>query len=258
MKIAIIGSGNMGGAIARGLVAGGVCVAGEIVCTARSAESLERISVAVPGVKISSDNARAVAGADFVVLAVKPWLVEEISAQIRESVSDSAAVISVAAGISFERLDAFFARRLAMFRAIPNTAAMLGKSMTFLAAHNASEARVREVVAMFSALGETLVVEESQMAAGTALASCGIAFAMRYAEAAIAGGRALGFDAETAEKIVLRTIAGAVAVLENSSEGVAAEIRRVTTPGGLTERGLKAMTEHDFERAVVAGLEAAK
>lgn len=263
MKIAVIGSGNMGGAIARGLAGKGIVPAAQIICTARTRSTLDALARDVPGVGVSLDNAVAVADADWVFLCVKPWLVEAVCREIRDALPADAAVASVAAGVSLGELERALdgddpTRRRAVFRVMPNTAAVCGESATFVsAAEGAPRERLAELREILDALGETRVVPEAKMAAAAALASCGIAFAMRYVRAACEGGVELGFYPDEAREIVLRTLRGAVAVLERSGAHPEAEIDRVTTPGGVTIRGLNAMEAAGFTNAVVAGLRAA-
>ena len=249
----------MGSAIVRGLLAKQVCNAAEIVCTAKSATTLCALKETFPGVRISDDNASAVSDADLVLLCVKPWLVGNVADEIRACLRDDAMLACVAAGISTEQLEAFFAPAgtRAFFRIMPNTAAACGESMTFISAKNATREQVEIAEKLFGALGKTLLIDEKQMPAGTSLASCGIAFAMRYIRAACEGGVELGFCPEKSREIVLQTLRGAVELLEQSGEHPEAAIDRVTTPGGVTIRGLNVMENAGFTPAVIAGLKAA-
>lgn len=259
MKIAILGCGNMGGAIVRGLLVKQVCCAGEIVCTAKTAETLSALELNFPGLGVSPDNAVAVEGADLVLICVKPWLIEKVVEAIRDRIPANAIVASVAAGVSLEQLETFFgsAGTRALFRVMPNTAAACGESMTFFAAKNASDAQIECMKNILNALGKTALIEEKQMAAATALASCGIAFAMRYIRAACEGGVELGFCPGASREFVLQTLRGAVELLEQNGEHPEAAIDRVTTPGGVTIRGLNAMEAAGFTPAVIAGLKVA-
>lgn len=248
----------MGGAIVRGLLAKKVCRPDEIVCTAKTRETLSALSKNFPGIGVSVDNALAVKDADFVLLCVKPRLVEKLAEAIREHVPASAMIASVAAGVSLEQLETFFAfaGTRAFFRVMPNTAAACCESMTFIASKNADDAQIGIVRGLFDAVGKTALIDERQMPAGTALASCGIAFAMRYIRAACEGGIELGFYPEASREFVLQTLRGAVELLEQSGEHPEAAIDRVTTPGGVTIRGLNAMENAGFTPAVIAGLKA--
>lgn len=259
-KFAIIGAGNMGGALARGLISRGVCSADEIVCTAKSGATLERIAADVPGIGTSKDNRAAVESAETVVLAVKPRLAESV---LRDEIgapalASAGALVSVAAGVSLARLRAAAGvPALPIFVAIPNTAIAVAQSMTFVAADDvADEAARARVLGVFSRLGKAVLVPEAQLAAGTAVASCGIAFAMRYARASTEGGVELGLRSDVALEAVLQTMKGAAELLAAGGEHPESAIDKVTTPGGITIRGLNAMEEGGFSASVVRGLRA--
>lgn len=257
-KIAVIGAGSMGGAIARGAVSAGFCSAEEIVCTARGATTLEKLAAAVPGIGVSADNRAAAESAEIVVLAVKPWIADAVLEEIRGAfAAGTRTLVSVVAGLPLARLRAAAGTpETPVFVAIPNTAAAVAQSMTFIASDGAPEAAARRVEALFSALGKAVFVPEAQLAAGTALASCGIAFAMRYVRASMQGGVELGLSAALAREAALQTLKGAAELLAATGEHPESAVDKVTTPGGLTIRGLNAMEESGFSAAVVRGLRA--
>lgn len=252
MKITIIGAGNMGGAIARALAVGTYFTPSDITCTARSASTLEKYD---KGFNLTTDNHKAVAGADIVLFAVKPWLMEEVVRDVAPYMDmDKQIVASVAAGITFSQLSEWLGGNPAMFRIIPNTAVEVGSGVTFISSCNASEQTRAMIFDMFSQMGCAFEVEEDMMAAGTALASCGIAYAMKYIQASVSGGVSLGFDEEQARKIVEYTVKGAAELLLATGNPPQVEIDKVTTPGGLTQRGLAAMEDAGFSAAVCNGL----
>lgn len=263
MKIAILGAGNMGGAIACGLVRSGKFRAEDIVCTARTASTLERLRTQCPEVRTTTDNAAAVRGAAVVVLAVKPWLTEPLIREIGRAIDpDRQSVVSVAAGVSLSQLSEWLtfdrAAQPALFRAIPNTAIAVRQSMTFVASRGADADRMEQVLSIFRELGETMLVEEPMLETGMILASCGIAFALRYVRAAVEGGVELGCPAQQATHIVAATLRGAAELLLQRGDHPEAEIDRVTTPGGITVRGLNEMERAGFSSAVIRGLKACR
>jgi pyrroline-5-carboxylate reductase len=144
----------------------------------------------------------------------------------------------------------------ALFLAIPNIAIAHLCSMTFLVPVVSSDERTAQAKAMFDAMGRTLIVEERLLAAGTTLASCGLAYAMRYVRAAAEGGVELGFYPDQALSVVLQTVRGAVELLQASGEHPEAAIDKVTTPGGVTIKGLNEMEHAGFTSAVIRGLKA--
>lgn len=254
MKITIIGAGNMGGAIARALAKDPSLSPSDITCTARSAETLSRFD---DGFVLTTDNHLAVREADIIMFAVKPWLMEEVVRDVAPFISpDRQIVASVAAGVTFCQLAQWLDASPTMFRIIPNTAVEVGSGVTFISSCNASVAQRSLFIDMFSRMGYALEVEESAMAAGTALASCGIAYAMKYIQASAAGGQELGFSAEQACRIVEYTVKGAAELLLATGNAPQTEIDKVTTPGGMTQKGLAAMEQAGFSEAVAEGLTA--
>ncbi len=253
----------MGGAIACGLAQGGMFHTEDIVCTARTEATLERLRTQYPGLRTTTDNAVAVRDASIVVLAVKPWLTEQLIREIRREIDpDRQSVVSVAAGVSLaqlaEWLTADSAAQPALFRAIPNTAIAVRHSMTFVAAQGADAAGIEQVTGIFRELGEVMLVDEPMLETGMILASCGIAFALRYVRASAEGGVELGCPAQQATRIVAATLKGAAELLLQRGEHPEAEIDRVTTPGGITVRGLNEMEHAGFTSAVIRGLKACK
>ena len=261
MKLAIIGTGNMGGAIARGLIAAGSWQAGNLICTAGSNAGLARIQATLPGVQTTRDNRQAASEADIILLAVKPWLMREVIEEIRPALNFSRhIIISVAAGISLREMEQHLAAptQPVLFRAMPNTAVAVLDGVTFICQQNATEEQTSMVDRLFGALGYTVVTDEQHLAAGTALASCGIAFAMRYIRAAMEGGVELGFRPEEAARIVEHTVHGAASLLLQSGMHPEVAIDQVTTAGGITIRGLNAMERSGFTAAVIDGLKASR
>ncbi|MDR2467309.1 MAG: pyrroline-5-carboxylate reductase [Prevotellaceae bacterium] len=263
MKITVIGAGNMGGAIVEGAIKRSAVEAANVTVSDPSPQLAERLAREGVKVKYCAVNADAVAGADLIIVAVKPWTVEQVGREIAPFIDGSRqAIVSIAAGVAFARLEEFFSdgrqTTAGLFRVIPNTAIATGKSVTFVASRNASAKHAEQVRELFGALGAVFDIDESEMTACTALASSGIAYALRYVEAAVRGGEALGIDAARALEIVRKTVEGATSLLEAGGKFPDAEIAKVTTPGGITLKGLEAMERGGFSQSVVAGLMATK
>ncbi|MDR0509899.1 MAG: pyrroline-5-carboxylate reductase, partial [Rikenellaceae bacterium] len=143
-----------------------------------------------------------------------------------------------------------------IFRVIPNTAIALGQSATFICHRGASATHTAAVEGLFGKMGLVFPVEEAQMTAVTALSSCGIAYALRYLDAAARGGVEMGLDSSQSLEIVIQTMRGALKLLEVNRSQPQAEIDRVTTPGGITIKGLEAMERSGFSPAVIEGIKA--
>jgi len=248
----------MGGAIAEGLLESGF-PAGSLTLSNRSAGKLERF--AERGARTTTDNRNAVLGADTVILAVKPWLVGDVIDGIRDSLDYSTQrIISVAAGIKGEKLLSMLAKADGStpraYTVIPNTAIAVGCSTTFVVPVQSTDADLEAVRELFGRCGEVFVIDEAHLSAATSLSSCGIAYAMRYIRAASEGGVEVGFKAAEAEKIVLQTVKGAVSLLQATGKHPEEEIDKVTTPGGLTIKGLNEMEHAGFTSAVIRGIKA--
>ena len=250
IKISIIGAGNIGGATALGLSG-----SAEVTATARTEETLKRLQG--KGIRTTTDNRDAVKGADIIIFAVKPWLMEGVVSELLPCIDTaSQTIVSMAPGVSSEDFLRWLGPGARLAYAIPNTAIEVRESMTFIAPVTTDEKTTRELVELFSCAGKALEVPQRLLLAGTSLASCGIAYALRYIHAAAQGGVELGFFADEAAEIVAQTVKGAAALLDAHASHPEAEIDKVTTPGGLTIRGLNAMEAAGFTNAVIRGLKA--
>ncbi len=259
MKIAIIGAGAMGGAMADGFIKSGAVKPADISVANPTAQKLEHF--ALQGASVTTDNKTAAEGADIVVIAVKPWLVEQVVNELKPVLNYTRqTIITVAAGISGSQFTAWLKKDDAVpqtFIVIPNTAIAVLASMTFIVPVNATADTTATIKALFDNVGQAMVTDERHLSAGMTLASCGIAYAMRYVRAAAEGGVELGFKADMAKDIVLQTMKGAVELLQANGNHPEAEIDKVCTPGGLTIRGLNEMEHAGFTSAVIRGLKAA-
>ena len=261
----------MGGALACGLVRKGDFPSGDLTVTARHAASLKKFSSL--GIRTSLDNAEATAEAEKVFIAVKPWQIAEVAAQIApvsgngQSKADGAKkhIVSIAPGISPEDLKRLFGQDAAISYAIPNTAAKNGESMTFVSHVSATAEMRKSLEELLERVGKVSVVPTEQLLAGTAAASCGIAYALRYISAASEGALQAGLEPEVATGAIVQTVKGAVSLMEKGSGKASsggsmpdpeAEIDKVTTPGGMTLRGLAAMEQAGFSDAVRKGIAA--
>ena len=256
MKVTIIGAGNMGGSAAVGFASRGVLPGADITVTARHAASLERFRQF--GIRTSTDNVSAVRDASLVICAVKPWQMEGVVKEIAPALDyGRQLVVSFAPGVTPAQLREWLDRGgkvPSIAYVIPNTAIEIGESMTYISPVTASEADTARLKDLFDRVGKSLVVPADQMLNGTSLASCGIAYAMRYISASAEGGLQLGLDAEEVGGAVCQTVRGAAALVEAKGFRPEQEIDRVTTPNGLTIRGLNAMEEAGFSEAVIRGV----
>ena len=252
MKITIIGGGNMGGAIARGLINSGYASATDVVVADQSDVVLN--AFAALGCPTTKDNGSAVANADVVIMAVKPWIVPIVCTSIKDTLKPQTPLACVAAGVEFKDIIEFLGRDKSLVRVMPNTAAEIRESVTFLSMHNTTDAECELMKEIFGQIGMVFVVDESMMGAATAVGGCGTAYVLRYIRAASEAAVALGFRADEATRIVAQTVKGAAQLLLDNNSHPEVEIDKVTTPGGWTIKGLNAMEHAGFTSAVIKGI----
>ena len=259
MKISIIGAGAMGGAIAEGLIKGDY-IQNEDICVSDPARQT-RDKFANMGITATPSNQLAAQGANIVCVVVKPWLVEQVLKSIKDVLDyDKQTLVVVAAGVKSESIKEWMSKdgkMIPLFLVIPNIAIAQLQSMTFIVPSVATESQhTEQVKTLFDTMGKTIITDEQHLAAGTTLASCGIAYAMRYVRAASEGGVELGFKADDAKQIVMQTMKGAVELLQATGLHPEVAIDLVTTPGGVTIKGLNEMEHSGFTSSVIKGLKA--
>lgn len=251
----------MGGAVARGLARGAKVATSDIYVSNPSTAKLETLKSEHPEINTTTNNCEAAAAADIVILAVKPWKVEQVIDELKPHLDyKRQAIASMVGGLGIGQLSEWLDKGdgglPATYIIIPNTAIATLSSMTFIASARTTEEQDAELVEVFNELGMAMLVDEGLIPAGTSLASCGIAYALRYIRAAMEGGVELGMRADDAKRIVMQALRGAVDILEANDSHPEAEIDRVTTPGGLTIKGLNAMEAAGFTHSVIEGLRA--
>lgn len=251
-KIAIIGGGNLGTAIAEGLLKSKFCKAADIHITKRNTATLK--SLEVKGIHTGSDNAAAIIQSELVILAVKPYQVPEVLNSFKKELTPGHILVSVVTGVLIKDIEAFIKKKLPVFRAMPNTAIAIQESMTCISFTNANEEQTTYVKELFGVLGKVTVINENLMDAATVLGACGTAYAMRYIRANIQGGIEIGFDAVTASLIAAQTVKGAADLLLQKGTHPEQEIDKVTTPKGCTIAGLNEMEHQGFSSSLIKGI----
>ena len=251
-KIAIIGAGNIGAAIARGLAASGRFEPEEIILTRRRPEFLEALRA--EKFSVSPDNRAAVKSADIVILAVGPQEVEAVARQLSPSLSKGQLVISIVSGVTTAQLSSWLKKKVSLVRAMTNTAISIREAMTCLCAAPGSQDALARAKNIFDALGKTMVISEELMLSATALTGCGIAFFLRAIRAASQGGTQIGFHSEEALVLAAQTARGAASLLLGGQGHPESEIDKVTTPRGCTIEGLNEMEHHGFSSAMITGI----
>ncbi|MCC2526009.1 pyrroline-5-carboxylate reductase [Bacillus halotolerans] len=254
-KIGFVGAGSMAEAMINGFLQSGITKPENIYITNRSNEERLNELKEMYGVRPCRDKSEFFTQTDIVVLAFKPKDAAESIDSIRSYMKDQL-VISVLAGLTIETIQHYFGRKLAVIRVMPNTSAAIRKSATgFSVSAEASQDDITAATALLETIGDATLVEEQHLDAVTAIAGSGPAYLYRYIEAMEKAAQTVGLEKETAKKLILQTMAGATDMLRQSGKQPAQLRREITSPGGTTEAGLRALTEARFEEAIIHCIE---
>ncbi|MCC6458539.1 MAG: pyrroline-5-carboxylate reductase [Caldilineaceae bacterium] len=256
-QISFIGSGAMGEAMIKGMVAQGVVTAAQIVASDPVAARREQMESHF-GVKTTSTNLDAVKDADVVVLSVKPQILPKVMAELNGKIPATALILSIVAGVPIAPMQQGLAHER-IVRTMPNTPAQVGKGMTVWVATPAVTPEQRQQTqAILNALGEQVMVEdEHYLDMATGLSGSGPGYVFLLIEALIDAGVQIGFSRADALKIVLQTIDGSVELVRSTGLHPAELKNRVTSPAGTTAAGLFELEQSGVRAAIIRAVEAA-
>ena len=248
-SILLIGCGNMGGAMLTGWLAAGIPASRFTVVDPYLAET-------PAGVKLLRELPQGTF--DGILLGVKPQLLGEVAPQLARLAGSDTVLLSILAGAELDSLAVRFPAARGLVRIMPNLAAAIGKSPIALAQRGLDEAGKAEVTALMTPRGTPEWIDEGLFDAVTALAGSGPAFVYRFIDALAAGATALGLPAAQAERLALAAVEGAGALASASPHSPGELARRVASPGGTTEAGLKTLdADAALARLVAATLKSA-
>jgi pyrroline-5-carboxylate reductase len=254
--LAFIGGGQMAEAIIRGLVTGQVCRPDALYATDPVPVRCDRLKSQF-GVRVGSDNRKAVAWAEVVILAVKPQSFPEVLKEIGTDLSHKM-VISIAAGVTIRAINEQAPVAKRVVRAMPNTPAVVREGMTALAFSGECSAKDQQMArTIFEAVGRVIPVEERLMDAVTGLSGSGPAYVFQAIEALADGGVKMGLPRQTAELLAAQTMLGAAKMVLELGEHPAKLKDRVASPGGTTIAGLHQLEQGGFRATLMGAVEAA-
>ena len=251
MKIAIIGTGNLGSSIAKGLITTNAITT--LYLTKRNVRGLADFE-GYKNVFLTADNTEAIKKSDIIILAVQPAHLEQILIDAQPFLTEKHVLISTITGFSISRIESLVGTGQFIIRAMPNTAIAVGKSMTCLCSNDKGSQRLAVAEAIFNRLGTTISIPEQQMQAATVVCASGVAFWMRLIRATTQAAIQLGFDAEEAQNLAMYTCEGAANLLITSGNHPEQEIDRVTTPNGCTIEGLNEMEHKGLSSSLIQGM----
>jgi pyrroline-5-carboxylate reductase len=251
MKIAIIGTGNLGCSIAKGLITTNAITS--LYLTKRNLASIQDFE-GYKNVYLTTDNQEAVKNSDILIFAVQPAHLEKILVDIQDLLTEKHVLISTITGFSVAKIESIVGQDQFIVRAMPNTAIAVGKSMTCLCSNEQGAARIKIAEAIFNRLGTSIVIPEHLMQAATVVCASGIAFWMRLIRATTQAAIQLGFDAKEAQELAMNTCEGAASLLINTGNHPEQEIDKVTTPKGCTIEGLNEMEHKGLSSSLIQGM----
>jgi pyrroline-5-carboxylate reductase len=255
--IAILGAGQMGEALASGLLRAGVVRPDQIVAAARRSDRAAQLRDAY-GIDVLS-AAQAAAKAETLVIAVKPQDMETLLTEISPVVTRDQLVISVAAGITTGYIGRRLAGDVPVFRVMSNTPVLVDEAMSVISpGPHATEQHLRRAEELLRPVGKVLRIPESQQDAATALSGSGPAYVYFLVEAMVDAGILLGMPRQNALEMVKQAVFGAATMLKDSGEHPVLLREAVTSPGGTTINAIRELERHGVRAAVLAAIEAAR
>ncbi len=252
MKIAVLGTGNLGKSIAKGLITNNALTS--LYLTKRNTEELKKDFEGYKNVTLTTDNIEAVKNSDILIFAVQPAHLEGILYLIKPHLTEKHVLISTITGFEISKIEAQVGEHHSIIRAMPNTAIAVGKSMTCLCSNGPGSKKIQLAESIFNRVGHSITIPESQMQAATVVCASGVAFWMRLIRASTQAAIQLGFDAEEAQALAMYTCEGAASLLVTTGNHPEEEIDRVTTPKGCTIEGLNEMEHKGMSSSLIQGM----
>jgi pyrroline-5-carboxylate reductase len=242
-KLAVLGTGKLGGILLRAYLKQELFSPKRVTATVKHAEKAAAMAKEL-GVSVTTDNRKAVSGADIVLLGVKPQVVGDVLKEIVSELTEKSLVISVAASVPTSYIEQRLGGKIPVVRAMPNTPASVGCGMTGICrgAHAGAE-HLETARAMFNAVGRTVVVDEKNMDAVTGLSASGPAFAYIILESLAEAGVKVGLPRDVSTLLAAQTMKGAASVVLETGDHPALLKDAVTTPAGCTIDGIMELEE---------------
>lgn len=250
MRIGIIGCGNLGLSILKGIVANDD--SSQIIVSRRNLDSIKQFES--NRVEATSDNRYLIENSDILIITLKPYTIVPFLKEHKTFVTEKHTIVSAATGITIEEINNELDIELGVYRIMPNTASSVGESMTTYCTEDSDENRIAAIETILKNIGQVVRIQEDLMESATILGACGVAYVLRFMRAMIQGGIEVGFDAATATKIVSQTMKGAAELIIKNDTHPEEEIDKVTTPKGCTIVGLNEMEHAGFSSALIKGI----
>lgn len=261
-KLSIIGSGQMGEALLRGFIQSDTIQASRVLLSDINEERLSGLKEKYQ-VRFTLDNREAVEDGDIILLAVKPQQIDQVLTEVKDIFSEDKLVISIAAGTKTGKIVAIIGKDVPVIRVMPNTPALVGKGMSVISRGKfAGDEAIELTRELFLSVGEVIELPEGMQDQATAVSGSGPAYFFLMVEALIEAGVSAGLREDDAAKLVVQTMAGAAALIQETGRKPGDLREMVTSPGGTTAAALQVFSKHEFrsivEEAVMAAVKRAE
>lgn len=251
IKIAILGGGNIGASLAKGLIVSKQFTRDEIIITEKRLPRINHLKKL--GFRVTDNNHEAITLANMIVMSVKPQQFASLAEEIKNDITTNHILLSTITGVTLKEIESVLGK-IPIIRIMPNIALEICDSMTCVSFKNTIPEQEERILSILGKMGKSLIIPEDMMGAATVVGACGIAFALRFMRALTQGGIEIGFDAEMAQLISAQTVKGAARLIIETCNHPEMEIDKVTTPQGITISGLNEMEHQGLSSAVIRGL----
>ncbi len=256
-RLGFLGAGNMSGALIKGLLHAKVLPPERILASDVKAERLEQLRK-THGIRTTTDNHALMRESDVLVLGVKPQVIDKLLTEVGPDLRSDQLIVSVAAGVPIDALEARLPAGSRVVRAMPNTPATVQAGATAIAGGtHASEDDVRVARELFEAVGRVVVLDESLLDAVTGLSGSGPAYVMLIIEALADGGVKVGLHRDTALLLAAQTVFGSAQLLLETGEHPGRLKDMVTSPGGTAIAGLHTLESGGLRKTLMDAVEVA-
>ncbi|HAS17771.1 MAG TPA: pyrroline-5-carboxylate reductase [Nitrospiraceae bacterium] len=254
-KICIIGAGNMGEALLKGMLQAGIYTKAEIIVTDISPERLEYIK-STYDVDTTKDNTKAATLSDVIIISVKPDNMKSLIEEISHSLDKSKVIISVVTGISINRMHLWLSKKVPVIRVMSNTPMIVMEGATAIAPGPGVKGKDLETTKkIFNSVGKTIILDEKHLDAVTGLSGSGPAYIFTIIEALTDGGVRVGLPRKAALLLASQTVLGAAKMVLDTGKHIGSLKDMVTSPGGTTIEGLYRLEKSGIRAALISAVE---
>jgi pyrroline-5-carboxylate reductase len=250
-SIVIVGAGNMGTALIKGIVNAKLTPSEKITACGIHLDKLQDLSRQW-NIRSTLNLLEAVEASEIVLLCVKPQTLPKVLVQARDAFRADQLLISIAAGLKISFIQKTIGKKIAIARAMPNIASTVDEGATAVSwGESVSEEQQRIAISIFEAVGEVVIVPEEQLDAVTGLSGSGPAYIYMVIEALIDGGVKMGLSREIASKLAIQTVLGSAKLVKNSGLHPAILRDQVTTPGGTAINAIHELESHGLRSMLI-------